>query len=240
MWTEFSLRRWFSCRVKNFENPAFQIIDHYSPPKSCDTAVSVYFSFKRCGVGALLFVADCADEICAGVVFSLKFLIGICDQLCRTGCHSCRWPGDAPGGVVTCSFAQKKSHHRCVAPTVCALRCRYGNLRCSLQVGSRSNSPAAQTIAGPGPLEAALLGAYRWGTPNAGSARLRRASRRSRCAPTPALPRWGREKNRCATVREGVHCLAPSPPGEGRDGGTRALGTMGRCAPPIPLPGVPL
>jgi hypothetical protein len=44
-----------------------------------------------------------------------------------------------------------------------SLRCATGNLRCSLQVGSRSNSPAAQTIAGPDPLEAPLLGAYRRG-----------------------------------------------------------------------------
>jgi hypothetical protein len=47
-----------------------------------------------------------------------------------------------------------------------SLRCATGNLRCSLQVGSRSNSPSAQTIAGPDPLEAPLLGAYRrvlWG-----------------------------------------------------------------------------
>jgi hypothetical protein len=47
-----------------------------------------------------------------------------------------------------------------------SLRFATGNLRYSLQVGSRSNSPAAQTIAGPDPLEAPLLGAYRrvlWG-----------------------------------------------------------------------------
>jgi hypothetical protein len=47
-----------------------------------------------------------------------------------------------------------------------SLRFATGNLRCSLQVGSRSNSPSAQTIAGPDPLEAPLLGAYRrvlWG-----------------------------------------------------------------------------
>ena len=35
-----------------------------------------------------------------------------------------------------------------------------GNLRCSLQTGSRTNSPSAQTSARPDPLEAPLLGAY--------------------------------------------------------------------------------
>ena len=41
-----------------------------------------------------------------------------------------------------------------------SLRCATGNLRCSVQPGSRSNSPAAQTIAGPDPSGPALLGAF--------------------------------------------------------------------------------
>ena len=44
-----------------------------------------------------------------------------------------------------------------------SLRCAAGNLRCSVQPGSRSNSPAAQTIAGPDPSGPPLLGAYRRG-----------------------------------------------------------------------------
>jgi hypothetical protein len=41
-----------------------------------------------------------------------------------------------------------------------SLRFATGNLRCSAQPGSRSNSPAAQTIAGPFPSGPALLGAF--------------------------------------------------------------------------------
>jgi hypothetical protein len=44
-----------------------------------------------------------------------------------------------------------------------SLRCATGNLRCSVQPGSRSNSPAAQTIAGPDPSGPPLLGADRRG-----------------------------------------------------------------------------
>ena len=41
-----------------------------------------------------------------------------------------------------------------------SLRFAAGNLRCSLQAGSRTNSPSAQTSARPDPLEALLLGAF--------------------------------------------------------------------------------
>jgi hypothetical protein len=46
-----------------------------------------------------------------------------------------------------------------------SLRCATGNLRCSVQPGSRSNSPAAQTIAVPDPSEPPLIGAFTrvWG-----------------------------------------------------------------------------
>ena len=44
-----------------------------------------------------------------------------------------------------------------------SLRCATGSLWCSVQPGSRSNSPAAQTIAGPDPSGPALLGADRRG-----------------------------------------------------------------------------
>ena len=40
-----------------------------------------------------------------------------------------------------------------------SLRFAAGNLRCSLQAGSRTNSPSAQTSARPDPLESPLLGA---------------------------------------------------------------------------------
>ena len=43
------------------------------------------------------------------------------------------------------------------------LRCATGTLRCSVQPGSRSNSPAAQTIASPDPSGLPLLGAARRG-----------------------------------------------------------------------------
>jgi hypothetical protein len=47
-----------------------------------------------------------------------------------------------------------------------SLRCATGNLRCSAQPESRSNSPAAQTIAGPDPSGLPLLGAFTraWGS----------------------------------------------------------------------------
>ena len=43
------------------------------------------------------------------------------------------------------------------------LRCATGTLRCSVQPGSRSNSPSAQTIASPDPAGPPLLGADRRG-----------------------------------------------------------------------------
>ncbi len=48
------------------------------------------------------------------------------------------------------------------------LRCATGTLRCSVQPGSRANSPAAQTSTSPDPSGLALLSAYRrrrgWGS----------------------------------------------------------------------------
>jgi hypothetical protein len=68
----------------------------------------------------------------------------------------------SPRQATYCSFASpKESRQRKGDPGVCvpfaSLR---GNLRCSDQPGSRSNSPAAQTIAGPFPSSPALLGAF--------------------------------------------------------------------------------
>ncbi len=67
-----------------------------------------------------------------------------------------------PGGNSLSFASPKESKQRKGAPAVCvpfaSLR---GNLRCSVQPGSRSNSPAAQTIAIPDPSGPALLGAYR-------------------------------------------------------------------------------
>ena len=68
-----------------------------------------------------------------------------------------------PGGnSLSFCVAKKKVSKEKGDPTVCvpcaSLR---GNLRCSVQPGSRSNSPSAQTIAIPNPSGPALLGAYR-------------------------------------------------------------------------------
>ncbi len=91
---------------------------------------------------------------------------------------------------------QKKVTKEKATPTHCALRWRYGNLRCSLQVGSRSNSPAAQTVAGPGPLAAALLGALRGGP------------RGSESAAQSAPSRLGREPGDAGPdVRSRVHAV---------------------------------
>ncbi len=74
---------------------------------------------------------------------------------------SCK-PGLAPAGEALFFASPKKSTQKKGDPMVrvpcAALR---GNLRCSPKAGSRSNSPAAQTIASPDPLLPALLGPAR-------------------------------------------------------------------------------
>jgi hypothetical protein len=65
------------------------------------------------------------------------------------------------GGRPTVLLLRQKKVGKEKATLVSAsLRFATGNLRCSGQPGSRSNSPAAQTIAGPNPSGPALLGAF--------------------------------------------------------------------------------
>ncbi len=129
-------------------------------------------------------------------------------------------PGCAPGGAVTCSFAQKKSHQKKGAPTVCApalaLRgtcgARFGRGLAKLAFGSDNASPD--------PPKAVLLGAYRWGP-------------RERDRPGAAGHRAGRELGELLDAVESPRTPAGTPTQ------LRALGTMGRCAPPIPHSGSP-
>ena len=55
---------------------------------------------------------------------------------------------------------QRKLKKRKATLVPASLRFAAGNLQCSVQPGSRSNSPAAQTIAGPFPSFPSLLGAF--------------------------------------------------------------------------------
>ena len=58
---------------------------------------------------------------------------------------------------------QRKVSKRKATLLSASLRFAAGNLRCSVQPGSRSTSPSAQTIAGPDPSETPLPGADRRG-----------------------------------------------------------------------------
>ena len=83
-------------------------------------------------------------------------------MLCR-GLRLARFRGrESPGGDSLSFASPKESKQRKSDPAVCvpyaALR---GNLRCSVQTGSRANSPAAQTSTIPDPSGLALLGADR-------------------------------------------------------------------------------
>ena len=72
-------------------------------------------------------------------------------------------PGLAPAGEALFFASPKKSAQKKGDPQSGSLRCAPGNLRCSNQAGSRSNSPAAQTFASPDPLGSALLSPARTG-----------------------------------------------------------------------------
>ena len=75
----------------------------------------------------------------------------------------CCWPGVARHATHFLLLRQKKVSKEKATLVPASLRFAAGNLRCSVQAGSRSNSPSAQTIAIPDPPEPALLGAYRRG-----------------------------------------------------------------------------
>ncbi len=103
-----------------------------------------------------------------------------CHCLSRWWC-AC-WPGLAPAGEALFFASPKKSPQKKGDPAVCvpcaSLR---GNLRCSVQPGSDTNSPSAQTSVSPGPSEPPLLGAYRrGGGADAGRPDALRASGRER------------------------------------------------------------
>ena len=78
-------------------------------------------------------------------------------------------PGAAlsPRRATYFSLSRQRNLRKRKATLVSAsLRFAAGNLRCSLQAGSCTNSPAAQTSTRPDPPEAPLLGAFTrvWGT----------------------------------------------------------------------------
>ena len=65
------------------------------------------------------------------------------------------------GGRLTClSLRQEKVSKEKATLVPASLRFATGNLRCSVQPGSRANSPAAQTSTSPFPSGPALLGAF--------------------------------------------------------------------------------
>jgi hypothetical protein len=69
--------------------------------------------------------------------------------------------GGCPAATHFLLRRQKKVSKEKATLLSASLRFAAGNLRCSVQPGSRSNSPSAQTIASPDPSGPALLGAYR-------------------------------------------------------------------------------
>jgi hypothetical protein len=138
---------------------------------------------------------------------------------------------------------QRKVGKRKATLLSATLRFAAGNLRCSRFAGSR-RTRFAQTAASPDPRTAVLLGAARraLGTdrPSLRSASSRAFASLGRRAPTPALPREEREKDK--TCDTGPDALLLPLPGEGWDGGTTALATQQRLnerrvPPPQPSPG---
>jgi hypothetical protein len=73
------------------------------------------------------------------------------------------WPGVARHATHFLLLRQKNVSKEKATLLAASLRFAAGNLRCSVQAGSRSNSPSAQTIAIPDPPGPALLGASRRG-----------------------------------------------------------------------------
>ena len=81
-----------------------------------------------------------------------------------------------------------------------SLRCATGNLRCSVQPGSRANSPAAQTSTCPDPSGPPLLGAYRRD--------FRKRVRTSIPAPAPVSPVLAGPVNGVKSGIRAARCLS--------------------------------
>ena len=73
----------------------------------------------------------------------------------------CQQAGGCPAATHFSLSRQRKVSKRKATLLSATLRFAAGNLRCSVQPGSRSNSPSAQTIASPVPSGPPLLGAAR-------------------------------------------------------------------------------
>jgi len=82
----------------------------------------------------------------------------------RLGCALLRVAGRGrPAATHFSLLRQRKVSKRKATLLAASLRFAAGNLRCSVQPGSGTNSPSAQTSAGPDPSGPALLGASRRG-----------------------------------------------------------------------------
>ena len=127
--------------------------------------------------------------------------------------------GGSPAASNFSLLRQRKVTKRKATLLSATLRFATGTLRCSVQPGSRSNSPAAQTIASPDPSGPALLGADRraWEriqTANTNS-QLPQNALCAFCSPIPiSLPptrpgwaeqrRWRRDQGRSCLSRRRV------------------------------------
>ena len=112
---------------------------------------------------------------------------------------------------------QRKVPKRKATLLSASLRFAPGNLRCSVQPGSRSNSPAAQTIASPDPSGLPLLGAGRRGgekdqQPDSPIPQVRAMARTCFCIgiwyPLFCLPRPGWAEQRRRRRDQGRSCLS--------------------------------
>src|SRR5437870_8137105 len=109
--------------------------------------------------------------------------------------------GGSPAATHFLLLRQKKVSKEKATLLSATLRFATGTLRCSVQPGSRSNSPAAQTIASPDPSGPPLLGAYRrgWGKqiPTAiRKTRFARSAPRFRFLLPPTRPRSAEQRRR--------------------------------------------
>ena len=75
----------------------------------------------------------------------------------------CEQAGGSPAARHFSLLRQRKVTKRKATLLSATLRCATGTLRCSVQPGSRANSPAAQTSTSPDPSGLPLLGASRRG-----------------------------------------------------------------------------
>jgi hypothetical protein len=91
-------------------------------------------------------------------------------------------PGVARQLVTFFCFAKRKVTKEKATLLSASLRFATGNLRCSVKTGSGTNSPAAQTSAGPDPFCLPLLGAYRRAL----------GSDSDSDSETCSFPRWGK------------------------------------------------